>query len=209
MREFLDQLFTTGQVTVPPAGVSFDDDEIELEIRQFDRSARLSLSGEAPELDIESAVWAAGMLAEAARLAIARELSPAEIGQIITRGCPKPRSPEVDYSADLFLRYLPELLAWVQRLAGDDPLLEHLRRLGAEWPLSSVGIKGLAVGSIEPFVGHASLRRLYVDRILAADDVSRLSDPRVADAARAAVGAHPELAPAVAKTLEPVAAAEV
>jgi hypothetical protein len=209
MREFLDQLFTTGQVTVPPAGVSFDDDGIELEIRQFDRSARLSLSGEAPELDIEAAAWAAGMLAEAVRLGIARELGAAEIAQTFTRTCPKPRSHEVDYSADLFLRYLPELLGWVQRLAGDDPLLEHLRRLGAEWPLSSVGIKGLAVGSIEPFVGHPSLRQLYVDRILAADDVSRLGDPRVADAARAALGAHPELAPAVAKALGLVAAVEV
>ena len=210
MRQFLNQLLTTGAVTVPPAGVAFESsNEVELEVFQFDQSARLSLGGEAPALEMEVAIWAATLLGEAARLAIARELGAAEIAQVLTRQCPRPRSEVVDYSADLFFRYLPELTAWVERLAGDDPLLDHLRRLGGEWPLSSVGMRGLRVGCIEPFVVHPALRRLYVDRILAAGDVGRLTDPRVAEAVRAALGAHPELAPAVAEALGPVAAAEV
>ena len=173
--------------------------EVGVEILRFDRAARLSMAGTAPRLNVAVATWAARMLAEAARLAIARELGPDYVRKVFSLSCPKPRSPEVDYSADLFLRYLPGLVKLVERLAADDPLVARLRQLGAEWPLSSVGVKGLSIALIEPFIDHPGLRQLYVDRILATGDTSRLSDPRVAAAVRSALGAYPELSSNVAK----------
>lgn len=206
MRHFLEQLFATGEVTVVPPGADFQmSAEVNEEIFRFDRVARLDLAGEAPELDLSVARWAAQMLAEAARLTIARDLGPQDLTRIFARNCPEPRSAEVDYSADLFLRYLPDLIRLVERLAADDPLAARLRKLGAEWPLSSVGIKGIPIGDLDPFLEHPALRQLYVDRILATGDVSRLADPRVALAARAALGAHPELAPGTAKEVGTVA----
>lgn len=201
MKQFLEQLFASGQVSVPPAGVPFDEAEMDEEIREFDRAARLALAGEAPALDLQVARWAALLLAEAARLVLARDVGPEEMARVFARPCPRPRSPETDYSADLFLRYVPELMEWVRRLAADDPLIEHLRRLGGDWPLSSVGMQEVKLGSIAPFIGHASLRQLYADRILAMGDVSRLGDARISEAVRAALGAHGELAPTVATAL--------
>ncbi len=206
MRDFLDQLFHTGQVTVPVPGTNFDlSQSLGEQIRLFDRSARANLAGEAPPLEMEAAVWAATLLAGAARLAIARDLGAAEVQKVFAKPCPKPRSPSVDYSADLFLRYVPDLLGWVTRLASGDPLVEHLRRLAEQWPLSSVGIHGLKIGSLDSFIGHPSLRQLYIDRILQRGDASRLSEPRVAAGIRTALGAHPELSPALAEAARPVA----
>src|SRR5690348_13399227 len=118
MRQFLEQLFNTGEVTVVPPGKTFEPagEESEHEILRFDRAARLSLAGEAPALDLEVGTWAARLLAESARLAVARELGAEKVEEVFTRECPKPRTPEVDYSTDLFLRYIPDLLKWVQRL---------------------------------------------------------------------------------------------
>ena len=202
MRRFLEELRTTGEVSVPAGGEAFEIGEsLEPEIRQFDQSARRALAGEAPALDLVVAEWAARLLAEAARAAIAREMEPAKIAAVFAQPCPRPHSPETDYSADLFLRYLPDLLAWLQRLAAEDPLVTEIRRICGAWPLSSVGVKDLPLGSIEPFIGPAALRQLYVDRILARKDFSRIGDARVADGLRAALGAYPELCPEMAERI--------
>lgn len=206
MRQFLENLFSTGEVTVVPPGTDFEMGmEVSVEILRFDRAARLAMAGTAPRLNVAVATWAARMLAEAARLTIARELGPEHVRKVFSVSCPKPRSPEVDYSADLFLRYLPDLVKVVERLAADDPLLAHLRQLGADWPLSSVGVKGLSLAPIDPFIDHPGLRQLYVDRILATGDTSRLPDGRVALAVRSALGAYPELSPRVAKEVTVIA----
>ena len=202
MRDFLDQLFTTGQVTVPVPGMDFEPfPEFEDQIQQFDQAARAGMAGEAPALQMDCAVWAAYLLAGAARLAVARDMGEPEVFRVFETRCPARRSAETDYSTDLFLRYLPDLLGWMTRLASGDPLVQKLRHTAALWPLSSVGVRDLKIESIDPFIGNDSLRQLYVDRILASRDVSRLEDPRVAAAVREALGAHPELSPVLARSV--------
>ena len=196
MRVFLEQLFRNGQITVPPVGVEWEfDADSERWVLEFDRAARLALPGAAPALDFAAAAWAARRLADACRLAIARDAGAEEIERAFSQRCPSERSVAVDYSVDLFLRHLPDLLAWAQRVAANDPLVAALRRLAAEWPLSSVGIAGIAPGSIDAFIDDAGLRRLYADRIVVRRDSARLADARAAEAVRAALGAHGDLAP--------------
>ena len=88
----------------------------------------------------------------------------------------------------------------------DDPFVAHLNGLATSWPLSSVGIADVATDSQEidvtPIVGSRSLLALYVDRIIARDDVSRLEDLRIRDAVAGALGLFPELAPKIASTLD-------
>jgi hypothetical protein len=200
MRLFLEQLFRDGRVTVPATATPWEfDADAERWVLEFDRSARLSLPGVAPELDFAAAAWAAERLAETVRLAITRDAGLEEIARAFATPCPAARSPSVDYSVDLFFRYLPDVFAWVRRLAANDPLVAALEKLAAEWPLSSVGIVGIAAASIDAFIGHAGLRRLYADRIIARNDSARLVDQRAADALKAALGDHAELAPACAE----------
>jgi len=51
------------------------------------------------------------------------------------------------------------------------------------------------------FWEHATLRRLYLDRIIILKDLSRLSDARVALEVREALGSYPSLVPDVARRL--------
>jgi hypothetical protein len=61
-----------------------------------------------------------------------------------------------------------------------------------------VGIEGVGAVESASFLSHPSLRQLYVDRILARADTSRLADKAVREAVQMALGAFPELAPGIA-----------
>lgn len=192
MRHFLEQLFQSGQVSVPGPDGGFEEDEdaVASIILEFDQPARLVFPGVAPELDLAIAAWAARILAEISMLIVTRDLGSDEIAKRLGRPCPRPKSPSAHYSADLFFRYLPGLFVIVQRLAAEDPLLASIRRLAADWPLSSFGIDSIPNPDIDSFIDHPGMRQTYVDRILAHRAIDRLTDPRLIEAARAAIGDH-------------------
>jgi hypothetical protein len=117
----------------------------------------------------------------------------------LTAAFPDPRNPETHYAVDLGLSYLPSLFRRAERVAPDDPLLEALKQLASEWPLSSVGMPGVQPSgpATEEVLGAPFLHALYLDRILDLDDPSRLVDPRIRESARSALGGYPELRPRV------------
>ena len=163
-------------------------DEIGARARQG-RQARGPREGEKP--------IALGLI-EAADL---REVDAASVQQALAAPCPRPPSASVCYSADLSLRYLPDLLSLARGIAPDDPLVAGLTALARAWPLSSVGVAGMEDLDVSAFVDHPSLRQLYVDRIIERGDVSRLKHPAVRAAVGEALGAYPDLAPRVAAAL--------
>lgn len=210
MQQFLEQLLATGEVTVPAAGGEFDPAPFDDALLQFDRAARLSMAGDAPKLEKDVAAWAAMLLAASIRLLVVRELGVEEIERAFHVSPPKPRTsgrPEVDYSADLFLRYLPNLAKFVKLLSAEDPLLKKIRGIAEAWPLSSVGMQdfSLTPAPVDSFVAHAGLRQLYVDRIFATGDLGRINHPAIAATILASLGAHPELSPEIAKAAREIA----
>src|SRR5262249_41077153 len=94
------------------------------------------------------------------------------------------------------------LARFAHSAAENDPLVGHLKKLGREWPLSSVGMPAIKDTEVDAFADDPCLLRLYVDRILSARDVSRLADPRVRDGVREALGLHTDLSPALAEALK-------
>jgi hypothetical protein len=207
VRTFLRQLFENGRVTVPFAGQPFEPAvECEAEARAFDRSARLEFPPGLPEFALHVAMWAAERLGEIARLIVVRAAGPDEFAPAFSVPCPAAPSQATDYSADLFLRHLPALWTFTGRLSPGDPLLPEIVRFAAAWPLSSVGMKLAAppdAGRVAGFAENSALLRVYADRILATEDISRLGVPAVDRAVRDALGAHPELCPAIARALDP------
>jgi hypothetical protein len=206
VRTFLIQLFENGRVSVPSAGQSFESAvECEPQLRAFDRSARLELPAGLPEFDLRVAAWAAERLAEICRLVVARAAGPDEFAPAFSVPCPAAPSSAADYSADLFLRHLPALWKFTERLSPGDPLLAEIVRFSSGWPLSSVGMKLVAppdAGRVAIFAENPGLRRVYADRIIALEDVSRLAVPAVDRAVRDALGAHPDLSPVIARALD-------
>ena len=139
-----------------------------------------------------------GRIAHGRRVAILGdmlELGEDEITKRLTRPCPERPSRVVCYSVDLTFRFLPDLARIARAASEDDPLVKHLLQWASDWPLSSVGIKGIEHIDVEPFIHDRCLRTMYVDRIVAQTDTSRLKDERTVEALREAIGGFPELAP--------------
>jgi hypothetical protein len=161
----------------------------------MDAAARAEVAYEAPALVMDVARWAAERLYQACQFLVYRDVEAEVVRAGCVVVCPARPSPDVCYSADLVLRHLGEVYALARGVAREDPLVEGLLKLAREWPLSSVGMAEVGTVDVSAFVGHAGLRRLYVDRIIERGDRSRLDHPLVVAAVREAVGAFPEIAP--------------
>ncbi len=170
-------------------------------LEQLDAFARAELALDLPDFSPDAAIWAARLLHQLGRFAVCRDIGEEEMNAVCGVPCPAPRGPETDWSVDLSLRHLPRLFQYARHLSNADPLVEHMKKIAAAWPLSSVGVAGLQGLQLDSFIGHAGLRRLYADRIAAAADASRLGDPRLDDLLRADFGVHRELVPGLAPKL--------
>lgn len=199
--DFLRSLTTEGKVAVETSGPPPVDEAALEYLCHCEEIAREELIGDAPPLSLEVAAWASSLLYRACQFVVCRDIGEPAIVAALKSPCPEARGPSVDWSADLALRYLPDVYRLAQHLSRTDPLVRELRFLAVSWPLSSVGIPDLTGFDVDPFLEHAGLRQLYVDRVLRKSDLCRLGDPRVDDGIRTALGGHPELAPEFARRL--------
>lgn len=203
---FLARLFTDGCVEVDcatgfaaPSAVA---EQIAPRLRQADALARRELPGPAPALALDVAVHAACLLHAGCVALQCRDLDAALIARALRRPAPAAAPAGAAHSADLTLRYLPDLVAMARKRAPNDPLVEDLLHVARAWPLSSVGVGDLGDLDLAPLFADRALTLRYVDRILAARDATRLRDARVRAAVRVALGAHPDLEPWAATTLD-------
>ncbi len=194
--QFLDSLTGEGRALVSTQPLPDTREAVSPLLQSLDVSAREELALAAPNYSSAAAIWAVRLFYQLCQFVVCRDVSEKYIAQTCATPCPEARGPETDWSVDLIFRHLPRLFQLAKHLSQADPLLEHLRHIAAAWPLSSVGMADLKHLKIESFILHPVLRRLYLDRIVAADDVLRLGDPRVDDALRLDLGLHRELAPA-------------
>ena len=145
--------------------------------------------------------WAAKLLYQGCLFVVCRDTTPQTIAASLQEKCPVAHSPAADYSADIVFQFWPQLMGMTRAVSQADPLLDELKIIAREWPLSSVGIAEVGAVEIQSFFGHPALRQLYVDRILAHEDLARLGSPEVDNAVREAFGAFPELCPRIAELL--------
>ncbi len=201
--QFLRHLFENGRVSVPTVAPLLDEELADGDrvIAEYERHDRSHVAGTAPELDVEAARWAAVRFFRACQFAVYRDIDAETIQQELGRPYVGATAPNALYSVDLLFRFLPELAKFGEPAAERDPLLDTLNRWAHDWPLSSVGMKGVEDVSIEGFSTSPALMQMYVDRIIAAEDHTRLSSPVVRDHVRAALGRFPELGPKTAAAL--------
>ncbi|HWE97182.1 MAG TPA: hypothetical protein VG269_24695 [Tepidisphaeraceae bacterium] len=199
MLEFVRKLLDEGRVRVSPSPEP--PEGIDAAVLELDRAFRPNMAFEPPALVSPAAQWALVALYRGCQALVYREIEPGTVRESLSIPCPAARSPDVCYSVDLALRFLPDLINLARGIAQEDPLVEGLMALAKAWPLSSVGVPDL--GELDPgaFIDHRSLRQLYVDRVIERADLSRLNDLPTRTTVRAALGAFPELAPRVAAAL--------
>ncbi|HAM70391.1 MAG TPA: hypothetical protein DCM86_01965 [Verrucomicrobiales bacterium] len=203
LARFLHSLGAEGRAVVDPSAPPAAGPAVIHLLSELESAAREELASPPPPISMPSAAWALRLLYEGCRFVVCRDVGEPEVVASLKAPCPEARSHSVDWSVDLLFRHLPDLVAKARHLNKADPLVRELQFLAVSWPLSSVGVPGLTGTplDLDPFLGHPALRQLYVDRILRTQDLSRLGHPVVDEGLRTAIGAHPELAPEIARGL--------
>ena len=221
LADFVRQLWEAGQVGVLDAFArEFSSklrDDAWLQLQLYASEERPALAGSPPSVSRPSAEWALLQMYRACSFLVHRTHAAEDMHAALGRELPEAASPDVCYSIDLTFRFLPDLHRLAKSVSASDPLVAVLETWGRQWPLSSVGMifrpseDTNASIAREPAPGNfdltgwwadACLRSVYVDRVILQEDVSRLNDPAVADAVRAAIGLHPEVSPKIAAALD-------
>jgi hypothetical protein len=202
LRSFLALLSETGRAAVdrPDAPLESTTGEANDLLVSFDALAREQAPFTAPAFSLDVGRWAAELMYRACQCLVYRELGEEAVRAAFAPGCPQPLSAGTIYSADLVLRYLADLATLARATSERDVLVDELATLAAAWPLSSVGMPRLPAGQLdskamEAIVGDRCLRQLYIDRVIARRDESRLAYPAVREGVREAIGLYDTLWP--------------
>ena len=129
----------------------------------------LSVAGPPVSFDSRTACEAAELVRQASWALVNREERVADLRRRL-RMTTAPASPAQHLSADLLLRYLPQILKRARGLDPTDPLIEILGDLLRRWPLSGVlsDVEEAPLVATE-FGGHPGLLLLYAERLSAHD----------------------------------------
>ncbi len=201
---FLNQLLHHGRVTVAEDWQAPEEPELseaDRVLAEFERGYRLEMPGRPPEFLPPAGRWAGLQFYRGCQFAVFRHVGAEAIAACLAAPPPFPATAAAHYSVDIVFRFLPSLMQHAVSAAESDPLIEHLRSVCRQWPLSSVGVAKLGIGKVSEVFDHPSLLALYADRIIATKDLTRLEDCRVRAAVETALGMHGELAPEIAQAL--------
>jgi hypothetical protein len=189
---FLQDLLTSGSITLSGQPAPFevaDLDATESLLKSYHAEDSLDLPHTAPAFEAAAALWAAQYLYYTTVLAVVRELDEVAIAAHLPEFGGEV-TPAASYSADLTLRYLPDLLQLAKGLAPADALVARLRHTARQWPLSFVGHEPADDAAEAILLGHPALRGAYVDRIIRARDRERAGQPHLKPLVQAALGAY-------------------
>lgn len=196
LSEFLKNLYEEGRVVVAERDVvAFGDEDLRdslhnLHLRYSEDVAEMPAL--APPFDAEAALWAAQYFCRAVQLTVHRHLDESMVAQLLTP-FPGLLSSGATYSADLVLRYLPDLFRLAKGLSPRDVVVRNLTETAAQWPFSSIGIGCEPLSaSLQVVLSNPSLRLAYADRVLKIKDQSRAVHPLVAPLIAEALGAYAE-----------------
>ena len=164
---FLQALLEEGEVTLgdrPQRGTKVDRAAQDYLAASF-AEARLEIAGPLLEFDAETALRAAEYLWVACWYVVRRD-EPEEMVAVELAPLPAPRTAAEHLSADLVLRYLPDVHRRAQAFAPGDRLTALLAEELRRWPLSGVlsSVADAPLTSLD-FDGHPGLQLLYAERL--------------------------------------------
>jgi hypothetical protein len=165
--EFLTQLFTQGKIVFRSAVAPRDrpSDAAMATLAAAFETHSLDLAGPRIAFDSEIACAAALLLRQASWALVSHDERINELEKRLKM--PRsPGSPSEHLSADLSLRYLPQVVRRARALNPSDPLIERLAGVLRQWPLSGV-LSDVEEPPTCPldFGRHPGLLVLYAERL--------------------------------------------
>jgi MoxR-vWA-beta-propeller ternary system domain bpX4 len=167
LAEFLHLLFAEGRVVLRDRPVRSGErppDALELLATAFS-THRLQVAGPRIEWDPAAGLAAAHLVANACWFLVSHQEPPEELQRCLKMPGP-PSTPGQHLSADLLLRYLPQVHRRARAVAPADPLALLLADVLRQWPLSGV-LADVPDGptTTPTFAGHPGLLLLYAERL--------------------------------------------
>jgi len=166
LADFLQPLLHDGRATLrdpPQASSERPADAVDI-LRQAFATYRLNVACPLLELDEATALAAGRMVHQACWLLLDHSAAKEEVEKKLTMPG-LPRSPAQHLSADLALRFLPQLYRRARALDPADPLPGLLATVLRQWPLTGV-LAGVEEPPLAPLdFGHAGLQMLYAERL--------------------------------------------
>jgi hypothetical protein len=169
--DFLAQLLGEGKIIFrsakPPQGRPSDRDAAAL--AEAFVTVTLSVAGPPIAFDAPTACEAAELVRQSSWALVSREERVDDLKRRL-RMTITPRTPAQHLSADLMLRYLPQVLRRARGLDATDPLIGILADVLRRWPLSGAlsDVEESPLGPTD-FGGHPGLLLLYCERLAAND----------------------------------------
>lgn len=190
--DFISHLLGKGEISVTKDLSPFTDmDQLEAmnALRQAHEIDAVDLPFKAPSFNEEAALWAATYLYRAVQCSLLRDLDEDKVKELL-QAFEGGKTASHIYSADLILRYIPDLWNLAKGLAPDDILVVLLRETAKEWPFSSIGIESVEDLELTTILENPCLRITYVDRLIEAKDKERLKDERLIPIIKEILGEH-------------------
>lgn len=195
LTNFITGLINEGKVQVVPQLVTFtteDLDRVTIHLRQYYEDDTQEMPAAAPGLDLAAACWAAGYLYRAVQFILMRELDETTMQQHLLPYTGEHSSAAI-YSADLTLRYLPDLFDLAKGLSPHDPLVKQMQETAQAWPFSAAAIQLETNADITTIMSHASLKQAYIDRIIHAKDLRKCRQPECYPLVQEALGSYSDI----------------
>jgi hypothetical protein len=147
----------------------------------------------APGFDEAAALWAAKIICSFCQLILYRENKEAELPELLPAYHGKITAGAV-LSADLCLRFVPDLIIETKRIDADDPLIELMTATLETWQYPGIGAN-LDVEKIdlEIIKSNECLQQLYIDRIIRKKDLQRALLPGILPKIKTAMGMYTSL----------------
>jgi hypothetical protein len=178
LADFLDRLFNQGEVIFQERPVSGKDQSGTTDLlRRAHAQELLEIAGPPLEFRPTPALAAAELVRQACWFLVQREQPAEDVERHL--GLDPPAVADDHLSADLTLRYLPQVHRRARALVPDDPLTQRLAQVLRQWPLSGV-LSDLPGRPLTPpdFGHHPGLLLLYAERFVANHKAEWLPDGR-------------------------------
>jgi hypothetical protein len=141
-----------------------------------------------PKYDAESALWAAKIVYTACQILLYREHKESELTDLLPLFT-QPITSEAILSADLCLRFLPQIMAEAKLIDLEDHVIPILESILQQWHYSGIGIiLVLEDLDFDPIFSNPCLEQLYIDRVIEKKDRKRAELPQILEKIRATLG---------------------
>lgn len=142
--------------------VEFLQDEYEKE--------KLNYPFQAPPYDASAALWASEIVYFATQLLLNRQDTLDKIDNLFPF-YNKPVTDSVLLSADLCLRFLPQLIVQLKHMDADDEIIPVLEQILIQFPYSCIGYEiDIETIGLNTVLSNACLSQLFLDRVVEKKD---------------------------------------